>query len=275
MNFFSNTMAHMNWEEVKKAADRNIPVLFPLGVIEEHGPHLPLGSDILWSNYICQEVKRTRRHQGQETLIAPPYYYGVNHCTRAFPGSFSLSPDTFEQVLFEIFFNFHDFGFTDIYCFNYHGDPVHIRSILHAIQKANKELEIHIKYVIEAMDLEINSLKGDEDFLSVISPQYQPEWFEGGDPSEQGLLDIHAGAYETGMLSYMYPDLVDLDKAKRLDSYSLPLENLDQWLAGGDSTVNVVPLGYAGNPKGYPAVSIIAKELIEVQVKAICENIRV
>ena len=73
----------------------------------------------------------------------------------------------------------------------------------------------------------------------------------------------------------MYPDLVDLDKAKRLDSYSLSLENLDQWLAGGDSTVNAVPLGYAGNPKGYPSVSNIAKELIEVQVKAICENIRV
>ena len=60
----------------------------------------------------------------------------------------------------------------------------------------------------------------------------------------------------------MYPDLVDLDKAKRLDSYSLSPENLDQWLAGGDSTVNVVPLGYAGNPKGYPSVSNIAKELI-------------
>ena len=73
----------------------------------------------------------------------------------------------------------------------------------------------------------------------------------------------------------MYPDLVDLDKAKRLDSYSLSPENMDQWLAGGDSTVNVVPLGYAGNPKGYPSVSNIAKELIEVQVKAICVNIRV
>lgn len=34
----------------------------------------------------------------------------------------------------------------------------------------------------------------------------------------------------------------------------------------------IAPLGYAGNPKGYEAVSKIAKELIEVQVKAICEN---
>lgn len=270
--FFSNTMAHMNWEEIKEAGEKKIPVLFPLGVIEEHGPHLPLGSDILWSNFICKEVKQTLEQKGKETLIAPPYYYGVNHCTGAFPGSFSLKPETFEQVLFEIFCNLHDFGFAEVFCFNYHGDPVHIGSILNAIKKANSELNMKIKYVIEVMDIEMNGLKGDEDFLYVYAPQYKMEWFEGGDVSEEGLLDIHAGAFETGMLHYMYPELVDIDRAKSLDSYSLTYEKLDKWLEGNESTLSVVPLGYAGNPKGYEAVSKIAKELIEVQVKAICEN---
>lgn len=90
---------------IKAASEKNLPVLFPLGVIEEHGPHLPLASDILWSNFICKEVQRTLRQKGKETLIAPPYYFGVNHCTGAFPGSFSLKPETFELVLFEIFCN--------------------------------------------------------------------------------------------------------------------------------------------------------------------------
>ena len=43
-------------------------------------------------------------------------------------------------------------------------------------------------------------------------------------------------------------------------------------MEGMDRTVEVVPLGYAGNPKGYEAVSRIAEQLIEVQVKAICEG---
>lgn len=43
-------------------------------------------------------------------------------------------------------------------------------------------------------------------------------------------------------------------------------------MEGKDSSVEVVPLGYAGNPKSYEAVSRIANELIEVQVNAICEN---
>ena len=62
-------------------------------------------------------------------------------------------------------------------------------------------------------------------------------------------------------------------RRKTLPSYSLTYEKLDQWMAGMESTVKVVPLGYAGNPKGYEAVSRIAKELIEVQIDAICENI--
>ena len=70
MDFFENTMAYMNWKEIKEAGEKKLPVLFPLGVIEEHGPHLPLGSDILWSNYICKEVKRTLSQHGKETVIA-------------------------------------------------------------------------------------------------------------------------------------------------------------------------------------------------------------
>lgn len=45
-SIFQKTMAEENWQEVQKQGAENIPALFPLGVIEEHGPHLPLGPDI-------------------------------------------------------------------------------------------------------------------------------------------------------------------------------------------------------------------------------------
>lgn len=271
--FLENTMAYMNWKEIKAAGEKKLPVLFPLGVIEEHGPHLPLASDILWSTYICKEVKQALKEKGTETLIAPPYYFGISQCTGAFPGSFSLKPETFELVLFEIFGNLHDFGFDEVYCFNYHGDPQHFSSITNAIKRANHELSVKVRFMMEEMDLQVYNLSGEEDFLAVFAPKYKMEWFEGGDISEQGLLDIHAGAYETGMLFHMYPELVDTKLAKTLDSYSLTYEKLEQWTKGGDSTVEVVPLGYAGNPKGYEQVSSIAKEILEVQVDAISDKI--
>lgn len=272
-HFLENTMAYMNWKEIKAAGEKKLPVLFPLGVIEEHGPHLPLASDILWSTYICKEVKQALNEKGTEALIAPPYYFGVNHCTGAFPGSFSLKPETFELVLFEIFGNLHDFGFDEVYCFNYHGDPLHFSAITNAIKRANRELSMKARFMMEEMDLQVYNLTGEEDFLAVFAPQYKMEWFEGGDPDEQGLLDIHAGAYETGMLFHMHPELVDTKLAETLDSYSLTYEKLEQWTKGGDSTIEVVPLGYAGNPKGYEQVSSIAGKIIGVQVDAISDKI--
>ena len=51
MNIFSNTMADMKWTDIKRYADENAIVLLPIGVIEEHGPHLCLATDIYTKYY--------------------------------------------------------------------------------------------------------------------------------------------------------------------------------------------------------------------------------
>ena len=90
-----------------------------------------------------------------KNTVLSPYYFGVNHCTGVFPGSFSLKPETFEQVLFEIFGNLHDFGFDEVYCFNYHGDPLHFSAITNAIKRANHELSMKVRFMMEEMDLQV------------------------------------------------------------------------------------------------------------------------
>jgi len=270
---FKDTMVTNNWQEIEEAGKKGLPILFPIGVIEEHGPHLPLGSDIYWSISMCRLVKEKLKSKGQESVIAPPYYFGVNYCTGAFPGSFSLKPDTMAQVLFEIFENLKCFGFSDMNCFNYHGDAVHIRAIVDAIKKANEELGIHAKLVLESMDLPLYGWRGDEDFLLVSEPDYPMEWFEEQEPSERGLLDIHAGAFETAVMNYICPEQVDLEKARELQSSSLSKEGMKKWLKGGEATREVVPLGYAGNPAGYEAVSKHVKEMLDLQAEDIAGRI--
>lgn len=270
-NIFESTMAEMNYVDIEKLGKQKAVVLFPIGVIEEHGPHLPLASDILWSSHICKLVKAELEKYGKQAVIAPPLYYGINHCTGAFAGSFSLQPETFSQVLCEIFENLNRFGFEEVYCFNYHGDPVHIKSIVKAVEKADADNGMKIKYVMEDMDLQNNGFKGDEEYLHVFSPKYNPDWFTEM-VADEGLLDIHAGAFETGMLMHICPELVGKEKAKASKDYSLSYEMLDMWLKGGEAAKEAVPLGYAGNPKGYEAVEKIAAEILNVQVKAICEK---
>ena len=128
-SIFKDTMVTDNWQQVQRAGEEKQPVLFPLGVIEEHGPHLPLGADIYWSAAMCRLVKERLGALGQKCVIGAPYYWGVNYCTGGFPGSFSLKPETMQQVLFEIFENLKDFGFSEIYCFSYHGDSFPVRAI--------------------------------------------------------------------------------------------------------------------------------------------------
>lgn len=91
-----------------------VPVLFPLGVIEEHGPHLPLGTDIYFSYAVCRKIKSEIERLREKCLIAPPFYWGINHCTKAFPGSFSLKLETMKCVLKDIFEDFKRFGFESI-----------------------------------------------------------------------------------------------------------------------------------------------------------------
>jgi len=110
-SIFENTIVTNNWQEVQQSALEGAKVLFPLGVIEEHGPHLPLGADIYWSYNMCRMVKEKLESKGEKSIIAPPYYWGVNYCTGGFPGSFSLKPETMQQVLFELLENLKNFNF--------------------------------------------------------------------------------------------------------------------------------------------------------------------
>lgn len=266
-------MIKKNWVDIKEAADKGCKLLFPIGVIEEHGPHLPLGSDIYYSEKMCELVKEELNRKGQEALIVPGYYWGINFCTGGFPGSFSLRPETMAQVLYEIFENLKGFGFSEVYCFNYHGDSHHVNVIVDAIRRANSELGMTVKLVLEGMDLQLFGWNGEEDFLLVSNPPYPMEWFEEEPMEERELYDIHAGAFETAVMNYIFPEQTDLEKAKTLKSSSLSEEGLMKWLEGGESTKAVVPLGYAGNPAGYEAVAKHVEEMFALQAADIAQRI--
>jgi creatinine amidohydrolase len=99
VNIFEDTMAHMTYVQVEEAARKGTIVIFPIGVIEEHGPHLPLAVDIYASYLQSREVKSELKKRGIESLIAPPFYWGINLATGAFGGSFTSKEETVILVL--------------------------------------------------------------------------------------------------------------------------------------------------------------------------------
>lgn len=263
-SIFADTMADMNWKEIEEKGKAKVPVLFPLGVIEEHGPHLPLGTDIYLSYAICKKIKYKLIELETDCLIAPPYYWGINHCTGSFPGTFSLKPETMIMTLTDIFENLHQFGFDQVCCVNQHGDALHINTIISSIKAANEKFGMRIRLLMEPYDLYTYGLSGKEDYIMLDNAEYSPELFAEDDANEKNLLDIHAGALETAAMKYFYPDAVHKEIANQLKSYSLTESSLNVWIAGGEAVKGIVPLGYAGNPAGYEKKIRTAEAIFDI-----------
>src|SRR5438552_2706407 len=73
------------------------PLLVPVGIVEEHGAHLPLDTDSIQAVATCEEVAGR-----MDALVAPLLAYGNSSSTRNFPGSFSLRFDTLRDVARDI-----------------------------------------------------------------------------------------------------------------------------------------------------------------------------
>lgn len=93
----THDVAGMTIVEFAEAMARNAWLLLPIGTTEEHGPHLPLASDMIQAEHVCRAVARAA-----DGIVAPGVPYGVCRTTRNFPGTISLRARTLEALVREI-----------------------------------------------------------------------------------------------------------------------------------------------------------------------------
>jgi hypothetical protein len=141
-SIFTNTMADMKWPDIQHGVDENAIVLLPMGVIEEHGPHLCLATDIYTAHKYCEAVKHKLEEKGYTAIIAPPFYWGICQAARGFIGSFSIRSETAKALLFDILSSLKDFGFKRVFAVNAHGDVEHKVVAMNAFKEACEQLEI-------------------------------------------------------------------------------------------------------------------------------------
>jgi len=215
-SIFKDTMVEMTWQEVKKSAENGSIVLFPVAVVEEHGPHMDLSPDIYGSAIMCRMIKQELEKNGIHAIIAPPYYWGINTSTGKFPGSFSVSNETFKAVLADSSKCLKNWGFTKIFFVNAHGDPAHNQVLDSSINEVRKNLGIDVYNLSSIM------------FLSAHESEF-PE-------SRQGkfMPDVHAGSNETAIMWTFYPEKVRVKEAEKLKPQS-----------------SFEPLGYIGDPASF------------------------
>ena len=174
-----NYLPHMTWPEVEEALQRTDVALIPVGSIEQHGRHLPLGTDSYAAVEVCKLIA-----QRADALVSPVVLAGISPHHMGFPGSLTLSPETFESVVFETAQALIHHGIRKIAIYNGHGGNT--ASVANVITRINNST------VATAVDL------GQLDLPAAESPYSSPDF------------DWHAGVGETSGMLFLTPSLVQM-----------------------------------------------------------------
>lgn len=259
-DIFSETIAEMTWFEVDHAAKDGAVLLWAFGVIEQHGPHLPTGTDVYLPQARLRQVKQALQERGILALIVPPYYWGVNVVSGAFPASYRVRPAIIKELMADIFESVESDGFRHVFCFSGHGDALHNRTIHEGIRLGAERTSLDISFVVDAglatrlgidladphLTLPAPATPGGFKFFQAMSSSPSAPVLEEGAPPR--YIDVHAGRWETSMMLTSCAALVRDDVRKTLKSTDYGLDDLAEWRKGFEHARAKTPLGYFGDP---------------------------
>lgn len=118
----------LTWQDVRDLPKDRAVVIIPTGAVEQHGPHLSMDTDTV---LVTEVARRATALVGDRAsvLVTPAFWSGCSAHHMEFPGTLTLSTETFVRALTEIAMSLVKHGFRHILILNGHGhnlDPVRI-----------------------------------------------------------------------------------------------------------------------------------------------------
>jgi creatinine amidohydrolase len=132
----------LTWPECRSYVQRDGRLLLPVGTCEQHGPHLPLGTDTVIAEHVAAWLS-----EEAGVLVAPTVAYGVNlPCDRLFWGTASVPEAVLRAYLGATLEWWRDQGFRRVFLISSHGDPFHLEA-LRAIDAMPSlgGIEVHVR----------------------------------------------------------------------------------------------------------------------------------
>lgn len=242
------------WEELTapdfvKAVSQSVKVcIIPLGIIEKHGPHLPLGTDLI--DVRAQVLNAVKE---EYAVVFPEYYAGQINEARHQPGVIAYSPDLVWKMLQETCNEIARNGFEKIIFVNGHGGNNDL--VRYFCMSLLSEKRNYAVYLFQPKT-DPNEHKKVEELMRKVPPS----------------TGEHAGATETSYMMAVRPDLVKMDKASTQSGEDLNrLVNLPNTYTGIWWYAKF-PNHYAGD--GKYATPELGKALLEEDVRQLVRMIR-
>ena len=248
-------LVEMSWPQVEAASASTVAVL-PIAAIEQHGPHLAVSTD---TALVTEVAERVEQSLTERIVLCPTLVFGSSHHHLAFPGTMSISHETYTRVLVDLVESLIRGGFTRIVLLNGHGGNV---------TPGRQALTI------------LSDRYDDNAAPNIVLATY---WemggsaFAGDPPMETSALS-HACEYETSMMLSLYPERVHLERARR--SQRPPCNGYIGWevdepyrgVCMSKSTQFVSSTGASGRPD--LAAAEKGEHLLEKATAAVVEFLR-
>ncbi len=190
--------------------------LLPFGILEKHGPHLPLGTDLL-------DVRYAALHAAEQeyAVVFPEYYFGQIAEARHEPGTMSYSRSLQLALLQETTDEMARNGCKKVLIVNGHG--------------GNNSL---LPYFAQTQ------LDKPHDYVVYVFNELEPD--KGGPPKKTSM-DMHAGERETSNMLISHPDLVHMDRANRESGADQARQKIPENVYTGIWWYTRFPFHYSGD----------------------------
>jgi creatinine amidohydrolase len=241
-------LADLTTEEAGAAAasERVVVALLPVGAIEAHGPHAPLGTDTLISTGVAERAARALAGDPRvRALVLPPVAWGVTRFAAGFPGTLGISPETLTALVTDLGTALLADGVRHLAIVNSHFEPAHIDTLRRAVQ----------------------ALDGQGASAGLLEPTRRRNAARLTDEFRRG--SCHAGQYETSLVLAARPELVDRDRARGLPALEVDMPARMQ--AGAhDFTAMGMTRSYCGAPaqasaeEGEATFEVLTELLLEL-----------
>ncbi|MFR3529380.1 MAG: creatininase family protein [Lachnospiraceae bacterium] len=173
------------WKEAQELVKESKGVaILPVGSVEQHGYHMPLGTDSYVAITLAEEAAEKTK-----AAVVPPVWFGWSPHHMVLPGTITIRPEILMGLVYDIAASLKKHGFDKIIMINGHR-IVNVIWMQMAAEKIQREVGVAVK---------------------IFDPAYMSKDIVG----ELGFGEVgHAEEVETSHMLYRYPDLVHLELAK-------------------------------------------------------------
>ena len=184
----------MPWTDIRSAASENPLVVIPAGQIVQHGPHLPVATDIWQAEGTSARVLDALARKGRDTILGPTISFSFSPAQEGFPGYINLSPETLADQVEQISTCLARQGFRR-------------QAVILFGPGSWSSLNIAASRLARDGTAKLVILDGLNTARAVGG-----HLLEGNDPKNR-QYDVHAGELETSLMLALAPHLVTMDRA--------------------------------------------------------------